>query len=96
MSPPRSSLAALLLPSLLLAALPARAAPPEGTCEVKVEGAVKKSFSGKGGTQAVATDHWYTKAELRDALLKVETFGAASPRPASSASSSPSATTPSS
>jgi hypothetical protein len=85
MSLSRPSLAALLLPSLLLAALPARAAPPEGTCEVKVEGAVKKSFSGKGGTQAVATDHWYTKAELRDALLKIETFGAANPSEAQKA-----------
>ncbi|HEX8704421.1 MAG TPA: hypothetical protein VF815_36655 [Myxococcaceae bacterium] len=75
----RSSLAPFVLPSLLLTASPALAASPEGTCEVKVDGAVKKSFSGKGGTTAVATDHWYTKAELRDALLKIEAMGAANP-----------------
>ena len=77
MSPRRSWLAAFSLPVLLLAAPPSHATPPEGICEVKVEGAVKKSYSGKGGTSAVATDHWYTPAELRDALLKLETFGAA-------------------
>jgi hypothetical protein len=52
---------------------------------VKVDGAVKKSFSGKGGSSAVATDHWYTQAELRDALLKVETMGAANPSEAAKA-----------
>jgi len=46
---------------------------------VKVEGAVKKAFSGKGGTTAVASDHWYTKAELRDLMLKLESMGAANP-----------------
>jgi hypothetical protein len=85
MSLPRSSLTAVLLPSLFLAPLTASAAPPEGVCEVKVEGAVKKSFSGKGGNMAVASDHWYTKAELRDALLKIEAMGAANPSEAAKA-----------
>ena len=85
MSPLRSSFAALLLPSLFLAPLSAGATPSEGSCEVKVEGAVKKAYSGKGGSMAVASDHWYTKAELRDALLMIETMGAANPSEAAKA-----------
>ena len=85
MSMPRASLAALLLPSLFLAPLSAHAAPPEGSCEVKVEGAVKKAYSGKGGSMAVASDHWYTQAELRDALLKIEARGAVNPSEAAKA-----------
>lgn len=85
MSQSRPGFAAALLPSLLLTSLPVHAAPPEGTCEVKVDGAIQKSFSGKGGPSAVATDHWYTQAELRDALLKLETLGAAHPSDAAKA-----------
>lgn len=80
----RPSLAALV-PALLLAAPSAHAAPSEGTCEVKVGGAVKKSVSGKGGTTAVASDHWYTPPELRDLMLKLESMGAANPSEAAKA-----------
>jgi hypothetical protein len=81
----RSTLVALVVPSLLLASLPAGASNPEGTCEVKVEGALQKSYSGKGGNMAVASDHWYTQAELREALLKIESMGAANPSEAAKA-----------
>ncbi len=50
-----------------------------------MEGAVKKAYSGKGGSMAVASDHWYTPAELRDALLKLEAMGAANPSEAAKA-----------
>jgi hypothetical protein len=45
--------------------LAALATPPGGLCEVKVSGGAEFSFEGKGGRNAVASDHWYNEQELR-------------------------------
>lgn len=55
----------------LLFSLPALAARREGTCEVRVTVGVPLTFTGKGGTQAAASDHWMTPEEARQLLTKL-------------------------
>lgn len=57
---------------MMLVSVPALAAPPRaGSCEVRVTGGVQLTFSGKGGSQAAASDHWMSRDERRQMFEKL-------------------------
>ncbi|WP_342378936.1 hypothetical protein NVS55_05965 [Myxococcus stipitatus] len=62
---------ATLVALLLLVSMPALAARREGSCEVRVTGGVQLAFTGKGGTQAAASDHWMSREERRQMFEKL-------------------------
>jgi hypothetical protein len=49
----------------------AAAAPPPGSCEVTVEGAVTASGKSQGGVRDFGTDYWYTPEELEAAVKQM-------------------------